>query len=183
MIFKKAIDFCARLAIQEGGTGESYRHFLKYLMAFLQPELALEVGVYKGVGLSYMLAGYDGGEIIGIDKFIEDELVERYYGKISLIEMDSLEYLEKLDFQIKMGNQVRPALIHLDTIHEPDHVLRELNLAYRVIDIPGVICLDDVHISQEMSQWWHKVNPSFENVVKLTYPDLHTTGYGVIAIG
>lgn len=101
-----------------------------------RPEFIIEVGVAWGGSLlfySTLLEVLGGGEIIGVDVFIPDDLKQRLnsHGKLSerihLINGSSIEQ-ETVDKVKEITGDSRKTMILLDSNHTHEHVLKELQL-------------------------------------------------------
>lgn len=101
-----------------------------------RPEFIIEVGVAWGGSLlfySTLLEVLGGGEIIGVDIFIPDDLKERLqshgrlYDRIHLLEGSSIEQ-ETVDRVTAITGGSKKTMILLDSNHTHDHVYRELQL-------------------------------------------------------
>jgi len=101
-----------------------------------RPEFIIEIGVAWGGSLlfySTLLEVLGGGEIIGVDVFIPDDLKERLnsHGRLSqrihLINGSSIEQ-ETLDKVKEITGDSRKTMILLDSNHTHEHVLKELQL-------------------------------------------------------
>ncbi len=149
---------------------EPYYRFLYYLLWNTRPEIAIELGVYKGLSLAHMQSGCRGSLVLGID----NELVDTSFalGPLDnqIIKSDSVKYLKKYD-----GPPI--GVLHIDTEHTPEQVTNELEAALPHMSSPSVICIDDITIDDDMKTWWENLDMN-----KIAYPDLHTTGYGVIIV-
>lgn len=101
-----------------------------------RPEFIIEIGVAWGGSLlfySTLLEVLGGGEIIGVDIFMPDDLKERLssHGKLSerihLLNESSIES-ETIDKIEAITGGSRKTLIVLDSNHTHEHVLEELKL-------------------------------------------------------
>lgn len=101
-----------------------------------RPEYIIEVGVAWGGSLlfySTLLEVLGGGEIIGVDIFIPDDLKERLnsHGKLSerihLIDGSSVEQ-DTVDKVKAITGDSRKTMILLDSNHTHEHVYKELQL-------------------------------------------------------
>lgn len=146
---------------------EPYYRFLYLMAAMTEGCQALELGVYLGTGLAHLAMGADYAIGVDNEKHDWDENLKPFYNcRIEIA--DSIEFLE---------NDLTPNfdLIHIDTIHEPDHVNKELELALKRLKPGGVICIDDVLLNDEMMAWWKDLD-----LTRNVYKDLHVTGFGII---
>lgn len=122
-----------------------------------RPEFIIEIGVAWGGSLlfySTLLEVLGGGEIIGVDIFIPEDLKNRLgsYGTLSdrihLIEASSIEQ-STVDKIKKLIGASRKTMILLDSHHTHDHVLKELNLYSELVGkgsylICGDTIVDDI---------------------------------------
>lgn len=115
----------------------------------VKPDYIIEVGTFKG-GYSLYLASVlsqvnPGGKVITIDienqvnpSTAERELFRKY---VEFIQSDSVS--PKL--LNELGNRVRgrKVLVFLDSLHTPDHVLKELNLYSKLVSIGSYLIVHD----------------------------------------
>jgi predicted O-methyltransferase YrrM len=149
---------------------ERYYWFLHYLAGVLQPRAILELGVYRGTSLAHLASGCMEATVIGVDKDFSnlDLGVIKPYPNIQIIERDSLHYL-KSEYRHVFG------LVFIDTLHELSQVEKELGALWPHMVRNGVICIDDIFYSDDMMNWWNRLN-----LEKMSLAHLHTTGFGVI---
>lgn len=112
----------------------------------LNPQLVIEVGVCWG-GTTLMMSSilaeqHNQGWIIGIDKYIPEDLEDRLSNKadlLYLIEGDSLS--EDTLWKVRTSKQQIPnsCLVVLDSLHTEEHVLNELE-AYSEFADYFVVC-------------------------------------------
>lgn len=146
---------------------------IQEMIFMTRPEYILEIGVAWGGSILFyatILEALGFGHIIGVDIYIPEDLKERLnsHGNISKritlmtgssVEQDTLDKIKKLT------NNSKKLLIHLDSSHTHDHVLKELNLYSQMVG-PGyyLICGDTVveHIPEQKHRprpWGHGNNP------------------------
>ena len=136
-----------------------------------KPEIIIEIGVAWGG----MLLFYDTlakslpiKKVLGIDIFIPKSLKLRLNKKISnkiqLINGSSLD--EKIFEKIKkIRNKYKKCLIHLDSNHTEDHVLKELSLYDGILNKDDIVVIGDTVINYIPNQkhrpreWSKKHNP------------------------
>lgn len=152
---------------------EGYYKLLYWAARFLQPPVMVELGVYKGVSAAYMKSGCPHGTMIGVD-IIPPPLLISQFG-VNFHMMDSIEFL---------SNCGTMDMVHIDTIHEVDHVDQEFWLAIRKMNSPGVIFIDDIRIDRKMSAWWDAMPEaiSYLPAIRLEFPTMHSTGYGAVVL-
>lgn len=102
-----------------------------------KPKYILEIGVAWGGTLLFCATLLDvldiDGKVIGVDIYIPDDLRERIYShkklanKIELINASSIEPFTLDMIKSKIGNS-KELLVHLDSNHTHEHVLKELNM-------------------------------------------------------
>ena len=136
-----------------------------------KPEYIIEVGVaWAGSLLLYatLMEALGGNKIIGVDVFMPDDLKERIYshGKISerikLIEGSSLEVHTLNQIKDILGNS-KKVMVHLDSHHTHDHVLKELNLYSGFVDngyymVAGDTIIDYIPEQKHRPRPWGKGN-------------------------
>lgn len=161
---------------------EPYYRFL-YYMANLAFSHIIELGVYKGVSLAYLLEGdmvtdYPLSTIIGVDLDCSQiPMSIKNDQRAILFEMDSVDFLGGL-----ADKTLHQPLFYLDTLHTPEHVQAELDEIVRV-SIQPVVCIDDISIDLEMANWWTDLKLSSpKKQYKISLPSLHSTGYGVLVL-
>ena len=123
---------------------------LQEIISDLRPEIIIEVGVaWGGTMLFYdsLTAQNNIKKIIGVDIYIPNHLKKSILKKsqnnnIYLYEGDSssLELFKKIKKKIKNHKRI---LIHLDSNHTKDHVLKELNLFSKLCKKNDVIIVGD----------------------------------------
>ena len=126
---------------------------MQEIISSLKPEVIIEVGVaWGGTMLFYDSLSKQNNikKIIGIDIYIPEHLKKSIIKKsknknTSLYEGDStsLKLFEKIKKKIK---NYRGILIHLDSNHTKDHVLKELNLFSKLCKKNDVIIVGDTMI-------------------------------------
>ena len=145
---------------------------LQEIISSLKPEVIIEVGVaWGGTMLFYDSLSKQNNikKIIGIDIYIPEHLKKSIIKKsknknTSLYEGDStsLKLFEKIKKKIK---NYRGILIHLDSNHTKDHVLKELNLFSKLCKKNDVIIVGDTMIEyipkqkHRIREWGKGNNP------------------------
>lgn len=151
---------------------ERYYWFLHYLASILQPKVIVECGVYEGTSLAHLAAGCMDAKVVGVDLNVEQiDGTLTTYPNVQVVRGNSLDYLKNY-----WGRPIE--LLFLDTEHTPIHVSKELMLAWPHLPVHGVVCIDDISISPQMETWWSGLKLN-----KYSFPDLHSTGFGVIIHG
>tara|TARA_B100000029_G_C17503595_1_gene933598 strand:+ start:596 stop:1336 length:741 start_codon:yes stop_codon:yes gene_type:complete len=135
-----------------------------------KPDIIIEVGVaWAGTLLLYdTLSNFAGiKKIIGIDIFIPNDLKKRIFSKskskkIKLIAADStnLKTFEKIK---KLCGKYKNILIHLDSDHTKDHVLKEINLYSKLLKknnylIVGDTIIENIPKQKHRKREWSKGN-------------------------
>lgn len=150
-----------------------YYAFLYYLMGEVRPKIAVELGVYKGVSLAHMAAGWPDTQVIGVDIDLaplqKNEACYRAVmalDNVKLLAQDSTRFLEDYD-----GDTID--ILHIDTAHDYGQVSREFNTARWVVD--GWIIVDDIDLP-DVRRFWDQIP-----LPRLELHGLHATGYGVVA--
>jgi len=152
---------------------EKYYKFLYFLVKNFNPIHILELGVYKGISLHHMcLAAHPATKIVGVDIDLTQIHPRTNLGDVRLVNSDSIKYLATLP-----TGSMDAAIVHLDTVHEFEHVRVELAEVERVCCSPSIVCIDDIDISSDMSRWWGSLQRK-----KVYMPELHVTGYGCVLI-
>jgi len=180
----EAIANCAHLAIFKDKklldlphADEPYYRFLYWLAKRIDFTTIIECGVYAGTGLGHLALGNNLSEtvVVGVDTDLSHllEIVRKMRG-VKTVESDSVQYLSSF-----VDNSFHLVLFHLDTQHIPDQVQQELEQAIR-ISRRAVICIDDIRIRDDMAEWWDNLKV---DGIKVEYPELHVTGYGVVIVG
>ncbi len=132
-----------------------------------RPKYIIEVGVAWGGSLlfySTLLEVLGGGEIIGIDIYIPDDLRQRLqsYGSLSdrlhLINASSVEE-ETLEKVKEIIGDSRETMILLDSYHTHDHVLKELQLYSELVGkgyylICGDTLVDEIPAQDHRPRPW-----------------------------
>jgi cephalosporin hydroxylase len=128
-----------------------------------KPEVIIEVGVaWAGTLLLYdSLANFCNiKKIIGVDIYIPRDLKKRIFSKskskkIKLITGDSTSHLtyEKIK---KICNNYKRVLVHLDSNHTKDHVLKELNLYSNLLKKNDYIIVGDTIVEHIPTQTHRK---------------------------
>lgn len=135
-----------------------------------KPDIIIEVGVaWAGTLLLYdTLSNFVGiKKIIGIDVFIPNDLKKRIFSKskskkIKLIAADStnLKTFEKIK---NLCGKYKNILIHLDSDHTKDHVLKEINLYSKLLKknnylIVGDTVIENIPKQKHRKREWSKGN-------------------------
>ncbi len=142
---------------------------LQEIIAKTKPEVIIELGVAWGGSMLYLdsLAKcFPIKKIIGIDIFIPNDLKKRLAKKIStkakLIEDDTCS-AEVKKYLLKLKKKYKRFLIHLDSDHTKNHVLKELNFYSSLISkndyiIVGDTIIDYIPKQKHRLRKWHKGN-------------------------
>jgi cephalosporin hydroxylase len=131
-----------------------------------KPDFIIEVGVAWGGSVLFYATIFEAmgaGKIIGVDIYIPEDLKQRInsHGKISerinLIEASSLEVSTVNKIKELTGNS-KKLLIHLDSNHTHEHVLKELELYSELVgDGYYLICGDT--IVESIPEQTHRPRP------------------------
>ena len=155
---------------------------IQELMFKTKPDIIIEVGVaWAGTLLLYeSLSNYTNTKkIIGIDIFIPEDLKKRIFAKkktnkIKLISGDSTS--ETIFKKIKkMCGSYKNILIHLDSDHTKNHVLKELHLYSTLIKKNNYIIVGDTIIEHIPKQKHRKRNWSKGNNPKIALTEFLKT--------
>ncbi|MEQ8955678.1 MAG: CmcI family methyltransferase, partial [Gammaproteobacteria bacterium] len=131
-----------------------------------RPEFIIEVGVAWGGSLlfySTLLEVLGGGEIIGIDIYIPDDLKRRLHShgklseRISLLTASSIEP-ETIETVKEMTGGSTRTLILLDSHHSHDHVLKELQLYSELVGKGYYLVCGDT-VVDDIPQQAHRPRP------------------------
>jgi len=131
-----------------------------------RPKFIVEVGVAWGGSLlmySTLLEVLGGGQIIGIDVYIPDDLKRRLashqtlFDCVTLIQGSSIEESTLQQVRAIIGDS-KEVMVHLDSCHSHDHVLQELR-GYSALVGKGhyLICGDT--ITEYMPEQTHRPRP------------------------
>lgn len=165
---------------------EPYHRFLFTLIQDIKPFYALELGVRMGPGVLHMALGNPGTEVWGFDVEIlpQAHQVELLYDNIILYEIDSVEGINTLT-----GGRIFD-VVHIDTIHYAHQVKAELEAIYPSVARGGVICIDDIRLFPDMSQYWDSIlmnDPRFRATEDVRLhpwngPTKNGVSYGVLEV-
>ena len=104
----------------------------------------LEIGSYEGMSLLYILEKYKNANIVAIDLW-NDNNIEIFFNKntkkylnLTKIKSDSIIALRELNKNNKKFNY-----IYIDGFHDGSHVIVDAIEAFKLLDINGVMILDD----------------------------------------
>lgn len=118
-----------------------------------KPEVIIELGVAWGGSLLFydtLAKIYPIKKIIGVDIFIPADLEKRIAlkksSKVNLIRGDTCSS-ETIQSIKKISKQYKSFLIHLDSDHTEEHVLKELNLYSKFINKKNYIIVGDTIVS------------------------------------
>ncbi len=143
-----------------------------------KPEIIIEIGVaWAGTLLLYdTLSNFAGiKKIIGVDIFIPDDLKKRIFSKskskkIKLITADStdIKTFQKIK---KLCGKYKNILIHLDSDHTKNHVLKEINLYSKLLKINNYLIVGDTIIENIPKQMhrkreWSKGNNPMNAIIE-----------------
>ncbi len=132
-----------------------------------RPEFIIEIGVAWGGSLlfySTLLEVLGGGEIIGVDIFIPDDLKQRLqsHGKLSerihLINASSIEE-ETVERVKAITGGSKKTMILLDSNHTHEHVYRELQLYSPLVEkgyylVCGDTIVEDIPVQEHRDRPW-----------------------------
>lgn len=142
---------------------------LQETIAKNKPEIIIELGVAWGGSILYLdslAKSFPIKKIIGIDIFIPNDLKKRLAKKMSakveLIEDDTCS-VEIKKYLLKLKKKYKRFLIHLDSNHTHDHVLKELNFYSTLLSkndyiIVGDTIIDYIPKQKHRLREWHKGN-------------------------
>jgi len=142
---------------------------LQEIIAKKKPEVIIELGVAWGGSILYydsLAKSFPIKKIIGIDIFIPNDLKKRLSNKISskvkLIEDDSCSE-EVKKYLLKLKKKYKNFLIHLDSNHTKNHVIKELNFYSTLLSkenyiIVGDTIIDYIPKQNHRPREWHKGN-------------------------
>ena len=125
---------------------------LQELISSNKPEIVVELGVAWGGSILFLDSltnTFPIKKIIGIDIFMPNDLKKRLFKKISkkvlLIEDDTCsDKVKKLFLSLK--KKYKKFLIHLDSNHTHEHVLKELNFYSNLLSVGDYIIVGDTII-------------------------------------
>ena len=142
---------------------------LQEIIVKTKPEVIIELGVAWGGSMLYLdslAKSFPIKKIIGIDIFIPNDLKKRLAKKIStkakLIEDDTCS-AEVKKYLLKLKKKYKRFLIHLDSDHTKNHVLKELNFYSSLISkndyiIVGDTIIDYIPKQKHRLRKWYKGN-------------------------
>lgn len=151
---------------------------LQELIFKTKPDVIIEIGVaWAGTLLLYdTLSNFSGTKkIIGVDIFIPDDLKKRIFSKskskkIKLLTADSTD---KITFNKikKLCGKYKNILIHLDSNHTKDHVLKEINLYSNLLKknnylVVGDTIIENIPTQKHRKREWSKGNNPFNAIVE-----------------
>ena len=151
---------------------------LQELIFETRPDVIIEIGVaWAGTLLLYdTLSNFSGTKkIIGVDIFIPDDLKKRIFSKsrskkIKLLNADSTS---KITFNKikKLCGQYKNILIHLDSNHTKNHVLKEINLYSSLLKknnylIVGDTIIENIPKQIHRKREWSKGNNPYNAIVE-----------------
>lgn len=143
-----------------------------------KPEIVIEIGVaWAGTLLLYdTLSNFAGiKKIIGVDIFIPDDLKKRIFSKsksnkIKLITADStdIKTFQKIK---KLCGKYKNILIHLDSDHTKNHVLKEINLYSKLLKknnylIVGDTIIENIPKQMHRKREWSKGNNPMNAIIE-----------------
>jgi len=123
---------------------------MQELIFQIQPDVIIETGIAHGGSLIYyasLLELLGKGKVIGVDIEIREhnrKVIEKHpmFGRIELIEGSSIseKIIEKLEKIVHKDSKV---IVCLDSNHTKDHVLKELQLYSKFVNLGGYIVVFD----------------------------------------
>lgn len=131
---------------------------MQELIFKIQPDIIIETGIAHGGSLIYyasLLELLGKGKVIGVDIEIREynkKVIEKHpmFKRIELIEGSSIseETIEKIRIIVPKDSKV---IVCLDSNHTKDHVLKELQLYNKFVNLGGYIVVFDT-ITSKMSE-------------------------------
>lgn len=154
-----------------------YYRFIFHLIQYMQPSLAVELGIWYGRCTAHMAAAQKNCRVVAVDCSIMAEAVEntKPYANVELIAGRSTQPELLCRFDDKSID-----LLFIDTTHDFDQVTTELRTWHGKIKPGGVVLIDDISENQSMVRAWDAIKDMFPNSVSL--PHLHHSGFGAIII-
>ncbi len=151
---------------------------LQELISVTRPEIIIEIGVaWAGTLLLYeTLSNFTNTKkIIGVDIYIPNDLKKRISSKskskkIKLLTADSTSKatFEKIK---KMCGKYKSILVHLDSNHTKNHVLKEINLYSRLLKknnylIVGDTIIENIPKQKHRVREWSKGNNPYNAITE-----------------
>jgi cephalosporin hydroxylase len=125
---------------------------LQEIISNTKPEIVVELGVAWGGSILFLDSlskTFPIKKIIGIDIFIPNDLKKRLQKKISkkviLIDDDTCSNKVRKLF-LRLKKKYKKFLIHLDSNHTHEHVLKELNFYSKLLSLGDYIIVGDTII-------------------------------------
>ena len=104
----------------------------------------LEIGSYEGMSLLYLLEKYKNAKITAVDLWNDDNIEISFnkntnkYSNLKKIKLDSIIALRELN-----KNKEKFNYIYVDGFHDGAHVIVDAIEAFKLLDINGIMILDD----------------------------------------
>jgi len=156
-----------------------YYKFLNLLCKAIKPKVVVELGVCTGRCTAHLADGAATGVVYAIDPSPWDlsKIAERHRNIIQCRQPsednDILKRLRRQEFKID--------LLLIDTLHNFRQASLEYSLYKPHMALDGIICYDDIDLSDDMKRFWHWL----PETTKISLPHLHqnygdiTPGFGV----
>lgn len=135
---------------------QGYYLYLHALVKVLGAQNVLELGTCEGgSALFMMLALPEGGKLTTVDVGgMEPWQLAPFFGDARLRRVLG----DDLDLSIYGDDPPRDVdLLFVDTLHEYNHVRRELDLYQPRLSAGGVLVMDDIHLNEGMDKIWDEL--------------------------
>ncbi len=143
---------------------------MQEIISEIDPDFIIETGTYKGGSALYYASLLDAltqdGKVITVDVMAQHEKAasfDLFRRRVQFIEGDSVapETIEKISQSVKSEHAV---LVTLDSLHNPVHVGKELELYSKFVSVGSYIVVQDMFfrgMSQAVDKFLKK-HPNFE---------------------
>jgi predicted O-methyltransferase YrrM len=154
-----------------------YYRYLAALVKAVKPKQVVEMGSAGGASALMMLSTLPKDSMLYALTFPETEgefrFIKEDYPNLTLIRGDSRK-LEDWPKNCKLG---KTDIWFIDTHHSYEQLHLEMNLYKPFFKKGAIILLDDIRLNEEMVRAWDEIE-----YPKLSLPDLHWSGFGMVVV-
>jgi predicted O-methyltransferase YrrM len=154
-----------------------YYRYLSAAMRALKPKQVVELGSAGGASTLMMMATLPKDSQLIACSIPEPEIEFRFIDETKYPNLTCI-HGNDLDLDVWKGVDLHETdFWFIDTEHSYEQLHKELELYDRFFKPGAVILLDDIRINEGMQRAWDEIT-----YPKLSLPDLHHSGYGLICV-
>ncbi len=153
-------------------TTELYNRFLFLWVQKMAPGLIVETGTDRGRSGAHMAMGSDRSKVISvdIDPVCSAQLDALKLPNVETVTGDAVDASHRFPFHTI-------DMMFLDSLHEYDHMVREMGAYMSKLKPGALVFVDDIHLNSGMERLWSEVGRAKRDISAL-----HFSGFGVFQV-